>query len=72
MNLTQENWQLFKPFWGISHPTGYPFFAIIGYIFSKIPLPLNTIFRAKSSLCYLEFINGGISDKNSKIHIGKY
>ena len=31
--------------WGISHPTGYPFFAIIGYIFSKIPLPLNTIFK---------------------------
>lgn len=28
---------------GIAHPTGYPLFTIIGYLFSKIPLPLRVI-----------------------------
>jgi hypothetical protein len=27
---------------GIAHPTGYPLFTIIGYLFSKIPLPFST------------------------------
>ena len=31
---------------GIAHPTGYPLFTIIGYLFLKIPLPFTTIFRA--------------------------
>ena len=30
---------------GIAHPTGYPLFTIIGYIFSVIPLPLTKIFQ---------------------------
>lgn len=30
---------------GIAHPTGYPLFTIIGYIFSHIPLPLSKIFQ---------------------------
>ena len=30
---------------GIAHPTGYPLFAIIGYLFLKIPLPFETIIR---------------------------
>ncbi len=28
---------------GIAHPTGYPLFTIIGYLFSLIPLPLSKI-----------------------------
>ncbi|HEX2984056.1 MAG TPA: DUF2723 domain-containing protein, partial [Ignavibacteriales bacterium] len=28
---------------GIAHPTGYPLFTIIGYLFSKLPLPLRII-----------------------------
>ena len=30
---------------GIAHPTGYPLFTILGYIFSLIPLPLSKIFQ---------------------------
>jgi len=30
---------------GIAHPTGYPLFTIIGFIFSKIPLPFTTAFQ---------------------------
>ncbi len=28
---------------GIAHPTGYPLFTILGFIFSKLPLPLKPI-----------------------------
>lgn len=31
--------------WGIAHPTGYPLFSLIGFIFSKIPIPVSTIFK---------------------------
>src|SRR5690606_41831370 len=31
---------------GIAHPTGYPLFTIIGYIFSLIPLPFSHIYKA--------------------------
>ena len=30
---------------GIAHPTGYPLFTIIGYIFSLIPLPFTKIYQ---------------------------
>jgi len=30
---------------GIAHPTGYPIFTIVGFIFSKFPLPISTIFQ---------------------------
>lgn len=30
---------------GIAHPTGYPLFSILGYIFSLIPLPFSKIFQ---------------------------
>ena len=30
---------------GIAHPTGYPLFTMIGYIFSLIPLPFTKIFQ---------------------------
>lgn len=30
---------------GIAHPTGYPLFTMIGYIFSLVPLPLSKIFQ---------------------------
>lgn len=30
---------------GIAHPTGYPLFTIIGYIFSHLPLDLRTIYQ---------------------------
>jgi len=31
---------------GIAHPTGYPLFTIIGYLFLKIPFPITTIAKA--------------------------
>jgi hypothetical protein len=31
---------------GIAHPTGYPLFTIIGYIYLKIPLPFTDIYKA--------------------------
>lgn len=31
---------------GIAHPTGYPLFTIVGYLFLKIPLPFSTIIQA--------------------------
>jgi hypothetical protein len=30
---------------GIAHPTGYPLFAIFGYLFSLLPLPLKDIYK---------------------------
>ena len=30
---------------GIAHPTGYPLFTMLGYIFSLIPLPFSKIFQ---------------------------
>jgi len=30
---------------GIAHPTGYPLFTIIGYLFSLIPLPFRDIYK---------------------------
>jgi hypothetical protein len=30
---------------GIAHPTGYPLFTIIGYLFSLIPLPVTSIYK---------------------------
>ena len=30
---------------GIAHPTGYPLFTILGYIFSLLPLPFSKIFQ---------------------------
>jgi hypothetical protein len=30
---------------GIAHPTGYPLFTIIGYLFSQIPLPISKILQ---------------------------
>ncbi len=31
---------------GIAHPTGYPLFTILGYLFFKIPLPFRIIYKA--------------------------
>ena len=31
---------------GIAHPTGYPLFSLIGYLFLKLPLPFTKIFQA--------------------------
>jgi hypothetical protein len=30
---------------GIAHPTGYPLFTLIGYLFSLIPLPFTKIYQ---------------------------
>ncbi len=30
---------------GIAHPTGYPLFTILGYLFSLVPLPFTKIFQ---------------------------
>ncbi|MCK5700771.1 MAG: DUF2723 domain-containing protein [Cyclobacteriaceae bacterium] len=30
---------------GIAHPTGYPLFTILGYLFSKIPLPISIAYK---------------------------
>ena len=31
---------------GIAHPTGYPLFTMIGYLFLKLPLPFTKIYQA--------------------------
>ncbi|NJD22403.1 MAG: DUF2723 domain-containing protein [Melioribacter sp.] len=31
---------------GIAHPTGYPLFTLVGYLFLKLPLPFTRIFLA--------------------------
>ena len=31
--------------WGIPHPTSYPLFNLLGFLFSKFPLPLPTIVK---------------------------
>ena len=31
---------------GIAHPTGYPLFTLVGYLFVKIPLQVSTIYKA--------------------------
>lgn len=30
---------------GIAHPTGYPLFTILGYLFNQIPLPFSSIYK---------------------------
>jgi hypothetical protein len=30
---------------GIAHPTGYPLFSILGYLFSLIPFPFGSILK---------------------------
>ena len=30
---------------GIAHPTGYPLFTIVGYLFSQIPLPFTDVYK---------------------------
>ena len=66
--------------WGVAHPTGYPFFSILGYTFSKLPLPFTTIFKLnflcviwntltvifliKIVKCILENINNFVTDKD--------
>jgi hypothetical protein len=30
---------------GIAHPTGYPLFTMLGYLFSQLPLPFSKIFQ---------------------------
>jgi len=30
---------------GIAHPTGYPLYTVLGYLFSLIPLPLSKIYQ---------------------------
>jgi hypothetical protein len=44
---------------GIAHPTGYPLFTIIGYIFSLIPLPFTKIFQL--NLLAAIYCSAGIS-----------
>jgi len=44
---------------GIAHPTGYPLFTIIGYIFSLIPLPLTKIYQL--NLLAAVFCSAGIA-----------
>lgn len=31
---------------GIAHPTGYPLFTMLGYLWNLVPLPLSSIFQA--------------------------
>lgn len=37
--------------WGIAHPTGYPLFAITGYLYSKIPITQPLIFQLNLLQC---------------------
>src|SRR3989339_1682536 len=30
---------------GIAHPTGYPLFTLLGYLFTLLPLPFNDIYK---------------------------
>jgi len=34
-----------QAFWGIPHPTSYPLFNLIGYLFIQIPIPTQTIIK---------------------------
>lgn len=43
---------------GIAHPTGYPLFTIIGYLFSLLPISFTTIY--KLNLLSAIFATGGI------------
>lgn len=43
---------------GIAHPTGYPLFTIIGFLFLKIPLPVSAIFQ--SNLLAALYCSGAI------------
>ncbi len=67
---------------GIAHPTGYPLFTLIGYLFLKLPLPFTKIFQAnllalvwcslgvflfiKSALLILSNITFGIESHKKK------
>jgi hypothetical protein len=36
---------------GIAHPTGYPLFTMLGYLFTLLPLPLTTILKLNLFAC---------------------
>ncbi len=73
---------------GIAHPTGYPLFTLIGFLFLKIPLPFTDIFKSnllaavwcslgvfifiKSSQLILDNISEQIADKKNKSKNKKY
>ncbi|WP_337871700.1 DUF2723 domain-containing protein [Ignavibacterium sp.] len=43
--------------WGIAHPTGYPLFAITGYLYSKIPITQPLIFQLNLLQCILNALS---------------
>lgn len=56
---------------GIAHPTGYPLYLILGYIFSHFPLSLSVIYKLNllsaiftSSAVYVTFFNSELLLRN--------
>ncbi len=52
---------------GIAHPTGYPLYTIIGYLFSLIPLPFTKIFQLNLLAALYCSIGVGIFSITSKL-----
>ncbi len=52
---------------GIAHPTGYPLYTIVGYLFSLIPLPFTKIFQLNILAAIYCSIGVGIFSVTSKL-----
>ncbi len=52
---------------GIAHPTGYPLFTMLGYLFVQLPLPFSNIFM--SNLLSAIFCSAGIFIFTKSLHL---
>lgn len=52
---------------GIAHPTGYPLFTIVGYLFSLLPLPITKIFQMNLLAAIYSATAAGIISASTKL-----
>lgn len=52
---------------GIAHPTGYPLFTIVGFLFTKLPLPFSTVFQLNMLAAAWCALAAGVFVYSSKI-----
>ncbi len=54
-------------FGGVAHPTGYPLFTIIGYLFSLLPLPFSKIFQMNLLAALFTAASSGLISASTKL-----
>ncbi|MEO8399355.1 MAG: DUF2723 domain-containing protein, partial [Ignavibacteriaceae bacterium] len=57
---------------GIAHPTGYPLFTILGYLFSLVPLPFSKIYQLNLLAAIYCSIGVGIFTYTAKLVLDNF